>query len=88
MIELEEPAVRRILDALPCGVALDAACGTGRHAEFLLQQGHQVVGVDTSQDMLAVARKKLPILDARDSALSKRSHFRTKAWTSWCVRWR
>src|SRR4051794_29604057 len=32
LIEEEEPVVRRLLDDLPVGVALDAACGTGRHA--------------------------------------------------------
>ena len=45
---------------LPLGVALDAACGTGRHAAYLAQLGHQVIGVDSSPEMLAVAREKLP----------------------------
>jgi hypothetical protein len=31
--DLDEPVVREIVDALPVGVALDAACGTGRYAE-------------------------------------------------------
>ena len=31
LLEMEEPVVRGILEALPVGVALDAACGTGRH---------------------------------------------------------
>lgn len=30
MIDIEQPVVRRILDGLPVGAALDAACGTGR----------------------------------------------------------
>ena len=30
----EQPVVREILDRLPPGTALDAACGTGRHAEY------------------------------------------------------
>jgi len=42
------------------GVALDAACGTGRFAEFLAQRGHQVIGVDSSPDMLAHARRRVP----------------------------
>jgi SAM-dependent methyltransferase len=53
---LEEPFVLRILDGLPAGRALDAACGTGRYAKLLLERGHRVVGVDSSPDMLAVAR--------------------------------
>jgi hypothetical protein len=31
LLDLEQPVVREILDSLPTGVALDAACGTGRH---------------------------------------------------------
>ncbi len=60
LIDLEQPVVRRILDTLPLGVALDAACGTGRHTQYLAAVGHRVVGVDSSTEMLAVARAKLP----------------------------
>ncbi len=42
------------------GVAMDAACGTGRFAEFLAQCGQQVIGVDSSPDMLAHARRRVP----------------------------
>jgi hypothetical protein len=35
LIELEQPIVRQILGGLPPGTALDAACGTGRHAGYL-----------------------------------------------------
>ena len=59
LIDLEQPIVRQILDGLPLGTALDAACGTGRHAAYLASLGHQVIGVDTSPDMLAVARPKI-----------------------------
>jgi ubiquinone/menaquinone biosynthesis C-methylase UbiE len=41
-------------------VALDAACGTGRFAEFLAGLGHQVIGVHSSPDMLAHARRRVP----------------------------
>ncbi len=58
--DLDEPVVREIVDALPVGVALDAACGTGRYAEFLTRRGHRVVGVDGSPDMLARARTRVP----------------------------
>ena len=60
MIDLEEPVVWEILDGLPCGVALDAACGTGRHAARLAELGHDVLGVDNSAEMLAHARAKVP----------------------------
>src|SRR6059058_2969621 len=60
LIDLEQPIVREILDGLPPGVALDAACGTGRHSAYLASLGHTVIGVDTSAEMLALAREKAP----------------------------
>ena len=59
LIDLEQPVVREILAGLPLGVALDVACGTGRHTEYLASLGHQVIGVDTSPDMLARARDRV-----------------------------
>jgi SAM-dependent methyltransferase len=59
LIEVEQPVVRRILDGLPPGAALDAACGTGRHARYLAARGHRVTGVDSSPDMLARARQNV-----------------------------
>ncbi|MEV0716261.1 class I SAM-dependent methyltransferase [Asanoa sp. NPDC050611] len=55
LVDVEEPVVRAILAELPAGRALDAACGTGRHAAFLAAAGHIVVGVDSSPEMLARA---------------------------------
>jgi len=60
LIRAEEPAVRRLLEQAPPGRALDAACGTGRHAAFLASRGHRVAGVDTSPSMLAHARARVP----------------------------
>jgi SAM-dependent methyltransferase len=60
LIHLEQPLVRKLIDKLPVGVALDAACGTGRHTEYLASLGHRVIGVDGSPGMLAKARAKLP----------------------------
>ena len=64
-IEAEEPIVHGIVAGLPLGDALDAACGTGRHAAHLVQLGHRVIGVDGTEAMLAVARTKLPGIDLR-----------------------
>ncbi|MCI2416707.1 class I SAM-dependent methyltransferase [Saccharopolyspora sp. K220] len=58
--DIDEPEVKRIVDALPPGVALDAACGTGRYAQWLAERGHRVVAVDSSPDMLARARVRVP----------------------------
>ena len=60
LIDVEEPHVREILAEIPPGRALDAACGTGRYAALLVAAGHTVTGVDSSPDMLAVARPKVP----------------------------
>jgi SAM-dependent methyltransferase len=60
LIRAEEPAVRRLLEQAPAGRALDAACGTGRHAAFLASRGHHVTGVDGSPAMLAHAWARVP----------------------------
>jgi SAM-dependent methyltransferase len=56
----DEPVVAEYLTGRAPGVALDAACGTGRFAEFLARRGHQVIGVDSSPHMLAHARRRVP----------------------------
>jgi ubiquinone/menaquinone biosynthesis C-methylase UbiE len=56
----DEPVVAEYLASREPGVALDAACGTGRFAEFLAKRGHRVIGVDSSPDMLARARRRVP----------------------------
>jgi SAM-dependent methyltransferase len=69
LLEMEQPIVREILDGLPVGVALDAACGTGRHTEYLALLGHRVIGVDTSPEMLQRARAKVPGGEFREGDL-------------------
>jgi ubiquinone/menaquinone biosynthesis C-methylase UbiE len=62
MIETEQAVVLPMLEeiARPGAIALDAACGTGRHAEFLVSLGCVTVGLDQSEAMLDVARRKVP----------------------------
>lgn len=62
LIEAEEPLVRPILERVvqPGATALDAACGTGRHARFLVELGCAVRGIDQSAAMLDVARRNVP----------------------------
>lgn len=38
---------------------LELACGTGRICLMLAEEGHEIVGVDLSPEMLAIAREKL-----------------------------
>lgn len=69
--DIDEPLVDDILDNIPLGVALDAACGTGRWAGRLAARGHRVIGVDGSPDMLAHARNRVPVADLRLGELDR-----------------
>jgi SAM-dependent methyltransferase len=64
-VETDEVAVHAIVERAPRGRALDAACGTGRHAAHLQALGYDVVGVDASEAMLSIARPKVPAADLR-----------------------
>jgi ubiquinone/menaquinone biosynthesis C-methylase UbiE len=59
-IEAEEPVFRDLVGTVRPGVALDAACGTGRHAAILSSLGWRVIGVDATDAMLERARAKVP----------------------------
>jgi len=67
----DEPVVAEYLAGREPGVALDAACGTGRFAEFLAGRGHRVIGVDSSPDMLARARRRVPGAEFHLAELSR-----------------
>jgi SAM-dependent methyltransferase len=60
IVALEQAAVEALLEALPAGRALDAACGTGRHARALVELGHAVSGIDLTPQMLERARLNVP----------------------------
>lgn len=51
----ELPVFERVFGAPSDGGIIDAGCGPGRHAAALAKQGYRVVGVDGSEEMLAVA---------------------------------
>lgn len=60
IVAIEQPAVWSLLDALAPGRALDAACGTGRHARRLADRGHEVTGFDLTPEMVARAASNVP----------------------------
>ncbi|GGU54915.1 hypothetical protein GCM10010211_19500 [Streptomyces albospinus] len=70
-IAVEQPVVHRLVERSPAGVALDAACGTGRHTGALVARGHRAIGVDQSPEMLSVARDKVPAAEFRAGDLEK-----------------
>jgi len=64
---LEGPAVRAWFGLVAGRRALDIGCGTGRHTRALLEAGAaEVVALDLSPEMMALARAKLDV--ARDRA--------------------
>ncbi|MBO3737936.1 class I SAM-dependent methyltransferase [Actinoplanes flavus] len=67
----EEAAVHGILGGLPPGTAVDAACGTGRHSAWLAGQGHRVIGVDGSPEMLERARERVPSGEFHEAPLER-----------------
>jgi ubiquinone/menaquinone biosynthesis C-methylase UbiE len=59
--------MRRVLETVvkvlpPGAVVLDAGCGTGRVVEYLMSASVQVVAMDISSEMLAVARGKARLM--------------------------
>jgi len=48
------------LSLLGPGRTVDIGCGSGRDAAWLTQQGHQVLGVDASVQMIAEAKRRFP----------------------------
>ena len=70
LIEIEQPVVEQLVADIPRGRALDAACGTGRHAKHLATK-HETHGVDASPEMLAVARAAVPAATFETGDLEK-----------------
>jgi ubiquinone/menaquinone biosynthesis C-methylase UbiE len=60
IIALEESELWSLIEDLAPSRALDAACGTGRHARRLVELGHNVTGVDFTPAMLDRARAAVP----------------------------
>ena len=55
----EWPATRSLLPELAGKRVLDAGCGPGHYAKWMIEQGAQVVGIDLTPRMLELARAQL-----------------------------
>lgn len=69
IIALEQAPVWSLLDGPAPGRALDAACGTGRHAGRLVGLGHDVLGIDLTPEMLERAAVNVPGAEFREGDL-------------------
>ena len=56
----DRPAVISLLPLVSGKRVLDAGCGPGVYTEWLLEQGAEVVSLDSSAKMLELAQKRLP----------------------------
>ena len=69
------PLVTKFVSSLTPGLALDVACGTGRHALWLAERGWQVIAVDSSPTAIQIlqqrAREKTVHVDARIADLER-----------------
>jgi SAM-dependent methyltransferase len=59
------PAVIEAARRLGPGLALDIACGAGRHAIWLHQKGWQVTAVDRDEAAIAELQQTFPQIDSR-----------------------
>jgi len=67
----ERPATLSLLPEVRGKRVLDAACGPGVYAEWLLARGAEVVAVDVSPKMVELARRRLgPNVDVRHANLT------------------
>jgi ABC-type branched-subunit amino acid transport system substrate-binding protein/ubiquinone/menaquinone biosynthesis C-methylase UbiE len=56
-----EPERTKFLDLIPnIGSVLDVGCGPGQDSEYFASLGLQVVGIDLSDRLLAIARERVP----------------------------
>jgi SAM-dependent methyltransferase len=53
----------------PDGLVVELGCGTGISSEILVRLGYDVLGIDISDDMLAIARRRAPGAEFRRGSL-------------------
>jgi SAM-dependent methyltransferase len=53
----------------PTGLVVELGCGTGISSEIIVAAGYDVLGIDISPDMLAIARRRVPSAELREGSL-------------------
>lgn len=79
LFAMDEPIIDEILDGLPVGNALDAACGTGRLMARLAARGFQMTGVDGRRKCSSWRGPGFPTASSL-WAISRRCPCRTMRW--------
>lgn len=72
LMQVEERAVMELLPTVRGKRVLDLACGTGRYARLLQEQGARVIGLDFSYEMLARSENQFGRVQGDMSALPLR----------------
>jgi SAM-dependent methyltransferase len=62
-------------------VILDIGCGTGHHVSKISEQGHSVMGIDTSNDMIEKAKKNYPSCSFEKADALKTDLFKRETFT-------
>jgi ubiquinone/menaquinone biosynthesis C-methylase UbiE len=57
--DLEAIALRTVLASISVGDCLEVGCGTGKNTAWLAQKSKHVISIDLSEEMLAIAGKKI-----------------------------
>ena len=57
--DLDKKAVRQSIAKLDYKTVLELGCGTGKNTAFFMQKADSVIGLDFSEEMLGIAKKKI-----------------------------
>jgi SAM-dependent methyltransferase len=68
--DFSRAAVHALLARLPgSGLVVELGCGSGVSSQMLSDAGYEVLGIDISEDMLAIARRQAPRATFRQGSL-------------------
>lgn len=70
-VVLEFPDVLELLAPASGETILDAACGTGRYSMAIAELGAVAIGLDFSDEMLAIARRRMPATEFHSADLRR-----------------